>query len=64
MRRKPSMSAAGYEIVAGIVRTLPDELKQPVADHFATEFYKRSKSFDPYIWNKRTGGTVNPEVVK
>lgn len=57
-----SMTAGAYEIVAGIVRSLPDGplTRQDVANHFATEFNKRSASFDPYSWGQRTGGKVAP----
>lgn len=54
------MNAGAYEIVAGIVRKIQDErLRLAVADHFCREFHARSQAFDPYAWEKRTGGVLN-----
>lgn len=65
VRKKPaSMNTGSYHIVASIIRTLPDELKQPVANHFATEFNKRSKSFDPTVWERWTGGKPAPNSAR
>lgn len=58
MKKKAFMTGPAYEIVAGIVRSLPDGIKQQVADHFAQEFAKRSSSFDPVAWCTRTGGRL------
>lgn len=60
--RRIAMNGAAYEITAGIVRTLPEEIRQAVADHFATEFNRRSASFDPYQWEWRTGGKVRRDA--
>jgi hypothetical protein len=58
-RKRLAMTSAAYEIVAGVVRTLPADVKQSVADHFAREFNRRSPSFDPLMWEQRTGGRIN-----
>ncbi len=55
------MTAGAYEVVAGIIRSIEDNnLRQKVADHFSTEFNKRSKSFDPAMWEQATGGRPAP----
>lgn len=60
-RRRFGMPANGYHLVAEIIRRIDDPaIKQKVADHFGTEFNKRSTSFDPYQWEKATGGKVAP----
>ena len=47
-----------FEIIAGVIRTLPDGIRIEVADHFADSFVKRFPSFDPGAWSDRTGGRV------
>jgi hypothetical protein len=62
-RRLPKrMSADSYSIVAQIINKLEDAgvLKQ-IADFFATEFNRRSRSFDPSLWNRLTGGKPAPD---
>lgn len=57
---RPFMTSGAYEIVAGILRTAPvdDATRLKIADHFCREFNKRSPSFDPYAWERRTGGVL------
>jgi len=51
------MTADAYGIVAEIINKLEDGgLRKMVADHFATEFNKRSRSFEPSVWERMTGG--------
>lgn len=65
IRKRFGMPSNGYYLVADIIRKMPDAtIRKQVADHFATEFNKRSKSFDPYQWNKATGGTPAPNSAK
>ena len=46
-----------YIVVAEIINNIEDEaFRKQVADHFATEFNKRSKAFDPARWYSMTGG--------
>ena len=53
------MTGGAYFVVADVIRKIPDPiLRQQMADHFATEFNKRSPSFDPYVWGRATGGKV------
>lgn len=48
-----------YIITAQIINKIADkEIKQAVADHFATEFRKKFKAFDPNVWERATGGKV------
>lgn len=55
------MSAGHYQLVGHLIRTIPDEAaRKAAADHFATEFNKRSTVFDPYAWERLTGGKVAP----
>jgi hypothetical protein len=55
------MTTGHYRIIAGIVRSIPDEAtRKACADHFATEFNRRSTVFDPYTWGRLTGGKVAP----
>jgi hypothetical protein len=55
------MTTGHYRIVAMIIRSIPDEAtRKAAADHFATEFNRRSKVFDPYEWQRQTGGKVAP----
>lgn len=55
------MRAGAYYIVAEIINKIEDRaLRQVVANHFATEFNKRSYSFDPYEWGRKTGGKCAP----
>lgn len=64
-RRRPAMNTGGYFVVASIIRKMePPALRQQMADYFATEFNKRSPSFDPYEWEKATGGKVAPNSAK
>lgn len=58
MKRIPkTMGAAQYFIVAEIIRKIPDAAtRQIVADHFATEFNRRSTKFFPPDWERATGG--------
>lgn len=57
-------SMAHYNVVGNIIKTLPAEIQQVVADRFATEFLLRSNSFDAYQWSKLTGGKVEPGVTR
>ena len=60
-RQITKMSTGHYLIVGGIIRSIPDErVRKFVADHFATEFNRRSKVFDPMQWERLTGGKVAP----
>lgn len=60
-RQRFVMSPKGYFYVADIIRKIADPvLRQTVADHFATEFNRRSASFDPYQWERASGGKVAP----
>lgn len=60
-RRGAAMSFGHYLLIAHIIRSIPDENARKIAaDHFATEFNKRSKSFDPFQWEKATGGKPAP----
>lgn len=60
-RPRARIFAGAYEIIAGIIREIEDpELRQVVADHFATAFNRRSRSFDPAMWEKATGGRPAP----
>ena len=60
-QRKRIMNAGAYEIVAGIINKIEDEeLRLKIADHFSTEFNRRSQVFDPAQWEKRTGGRPAP----
>lgn len=52
------MMARDFELVAGIIRTLPDEIRQVCADHFADQLNARIPSFDPGAWQDRCGGRV------
>lgn len=57
--RRTALSAAHYQLIGDIIRRVEDPaLRQQMADHFATEFNRRSKSFDPYQWGRVTGGKV------
>lgn len=59
-RRRAFMTAASYDVVAGVILEIEDpDLRKRMADHFATAFHRRSRSFDAYQWEKRTGGKVN-----
>lgn len=56
LRRKPRSM---YDSVATIINTIEDDaFRQRVADHFGTEFNRRSEAFDPAHWARRTGGRV------
>ena len=68
-RRAAKFSGDHYDVLGNMIKSMTDagftEAEQKrVADHFATEFYKRSRVFDPYQWNKRTGGEVDKSVIK
>lgn len=53
------MGARVYQIVADVISKIPDEhLRREAADHFATEFRKRSASFDPAAFERFCGGRV------
>lgn len=55
--KKNFMTAGSYFVVAAVIRKISDPtIRKNMADHFATEFNRRSKSFDPYEWEKATGG--------
>jgi len=55
------MSEAHYFLIADIIRKIPDPvMRKTVADHFGTEFNRRSKVFDPYTWERISGGKVAP----
>ena len=55
--RRAAMTGGAYLVVADVIRKIADPtLRQTVADHFATEFNRRSVAFDPYQWEKATGG--------
>ena len=62
-RKRPKViSADAYQIVGGIVRAMPDGplTRQDIANHFATEFNRRSRAFDPIQWERLTGGRPAP----
>jgi hypothetical protein len=64
-RKRFGMPAAGYFVIASIINKIEDaEVRKQVADHFATEFNKRSSSFDAYTWNRATGGQPAPNSAK
>ena len=65
-KRKPEkMTTAAYYIVGAIIRKIEDpKLRQTVADHFATEFNRRSASFSPFDWERITGGKVAPNSAR
>lgn len=54
------MRQAHYLLIGTIINGLPDQIRATVADHFATEFNKRSPSFDPMAWERKTGGRPAP----
>lgn len=61
VRKKNFMTAGNYYVVADVIRKISDPvLRQSTANHFATEFNRRSPSFDPYQWEKATGGKCAP----
>lgn len=65
--RKPRtvMSQGQYLIVADVIRKILDPaIRQQMADHFATEFNKRSAAFDPVQWGRSTGGKVAPNSAR
>lgn len=58
-KRQHAMPTSAYFVVADIIRRIDDPaLRQQMADHFATEFNRRSTAFDPYTWGRATGGKV------
>jgi len=60
-RRPVKLNTETYRLIAQIIRLMPDPaIRQTAADHFGTEFNKRSKVFDPYQWERQTGGKVAP----
>lgn len=60
-----TMGAGAYYIVGQIICKIPDEIvRKTVADHFATEFNRRSTAFDPYLWHRLTGGTPAPNSAR
>ena len=67
IRRKhhTKMSAGHYLLIADIIRKIEDPAtRMVVADHFGTEFNRRSMSFDPMTWNRTTGGKVAPNSAR
>ena len=64
-RKRHFMTTAAYYVVADVIRKIPDEAtRRAMADHFATEFNRRSPSFDAYEWNRATGGKPAPNSAK
>lgn len=64
-KKRFGMSSAGYFVIAHIINKIePPEMRKLVADHFATEFNKRSTSFDAYTWNRVTGGQAAANSAK
>jgi hypothetical protein len=58
---RKTMTAPAYEIVGEIISKIVDPtIRQAVANHFGTEFNRRSPSFDPAMWHRKTGGNVAP----
>jgi hypothetical protein len=61
VKRQKIMTTGMYQVIGGIINAMSDTaLRKAAADHFATEFNKRSGSFDPYFWNRLTGGRPAP----
>ena len=59
--RPVKFNADAYRLIGQIIRAIPDPaIRQFTANHFGTEFNKRSKMFDPYQWERTTGGKVAP----
>lgn len=61
MRKSPRalMLGAHYTIVANIINKIQDlDERKRVADHFATEFRKRFKHFDPITFERACGGQI------
>ncbi len=56
---KSAMTSYHYKTFAEIINKLMMEPTQrlAVANHFATEFRKRFRGFDPIGWENATGGT-------
>jgi hypothetical protein len=52
------MRGKDYEMIAGVINTLPASIKDSAADHFARELHARLGSFDLAAWEARTGGTL------
>ncbi len=60
-RHITKMSGPQYLLIASIIRKIEDPaVRQACADHFGTEFNKRSPVFDPGSWHSATGGNVAP----
>lgn len=60
-RRKHAMTTGAYFVVADVIKKIPDATaRKAMADHFATEFNRRSPSFSPYDWERATGGRPAP----
>jgi len=58
-RKKHFMTTGAYFVVASVIQKIADaDQRKAMADHFATEFNRRSPSFDPYEWERATGGKV------
>lgn len=55
---KTGLNARGYFTIADIIKHLPADIRQTVADHFATELNFRTESFDAGYWRQVTGGRV------
>lgn len=61
VKRRKVFPPDAYMVVAGIIRLIDDKaIRKKMADHFATEFNRRSAAFDPITWNRWTGGTPAP----
>lgn len=64
-RKRNFMNSGAYCVVAEVIRLIKDDdVRKKMADHFATEFNRRSPSFDPYEWEKATGGRPQPNSAK
>jgi hypothetical protein len=64
-RKKHFMTTAAYFVVADVIRKIADPaIRKQMADHFATEFNRRSPSFSPYDWERATGGKVAANSAK
>jgi hypothetical protein len=65
LRGGVKMTVGHYLLIGNIISTIPDPAARKIAaDHFATEFNKRSFAFDPYQWEKKTGGKPAPNSAR
>lgn len=65
VKKRNAMTAGAYFVVAHVIRQIPDPaVRQQMVDHFATEFNKRSPSFDAYEWYRATNGRVAPNSAR